>query len=551
MTEREKNNQELVDRHLSLFNTPPAREMEQAQQRILARLRSESSIGVAEPSRTAFEQAESSWKWRAIAVLAATAAIVLGLFVRMPAGRNVGAVVESADGGLNRVDGGQALHPGEKVKAGEAVSTDGGIGTILVLADGSRVEMRPKSTLSLERADDGTRIRLDTGGVIVTAAKQGSGHLYVRTHDVTVSVVGTVFLVNTEEAGSRVGVIQGEVVVQQGSVSKTLRPGEQTATNPLFAVHPLKEEIAWSRTAEEHLALLQSAAPAAVKQAQKQEFEVASIRELQRDPREIGRSFVECRGVDGIWSFARDNPEEGGPSSVSPIPVPQGRCVGEAAGRVYIATAYGIPGGRISGDEKDLPMQTRPMGPIFFYQLEAKAENPATATKDELRQMLQNLVMDRFKLKAHRYTEEQPGYFLTVGRNGVKFKEASGDEELPNQHVELPPNFVLGPGAIMPHVIQGKLSMKRFAQFLSFGPTQGQPVIDKTDLPGIYDITLRLNQVISAPGARGGNGAPPEMWDPSLAKALEEQLGLRLESAGKVPVEYLQVDHVEKPVTNQ
>jgi uncharacterized protein (TIGR03435 family) len=41
------------------------------------------------------------------------------------------------------------------------------------------------------------------------------------------------------------------------------------------------------------------------------------------------------------------------------------------------------------------------------------------------------------------------------------------------------------------------------------------------------------------------------MWDPSLAKALEEQLGLRLESAGKVPVEYLQVDHVEKPVTNR
>src|SRR5262249_8421697 len=146
--------------HLSLFNSPPVREMDQAERRILARLRSE-SILVAEPSHAAFEPVESSWKWRVLAVLAATAAIVLGLFVRVPVARNVSAVVESADGGLTRVDGGQALHPGEKLKAGDAVKTDGGIGTVLVLADGSRVEMRPRSTLSLERANDGTRIRLD------------------------------------------------------------------------------------------------------------------------------------------------------------------------------------------------------------------------------------------------------------------------------------------------------------------------------------------------------------------------------------------------------
>jgi uncharacterized protein (TIGR03435 family) len=103
----------------------------------------------------------------------------------------------------------------------------------------------------------------------------------------------------------------------------------------------------------------------------------------------------------------------------------------------------------------------------------------------------------------------------------------------------------------MTHVIKGKFSLKRLAEFLSGPPTQSQPVIDKTELPGLYDITLRLNQVVSPPGVRGENaGAPPELWDPPLAKALEEQLGLRLESAGKVPVEYLLVDHVEKPSEN-
>jgi uncharacterized protein (TIGR03435 family) len=54
------------------------------------------------------------------------------------------------------------------------------------------------------------------------------------------------------------------------------------------------------------------------------------------------------------------------------------------------------------------------------------------------------------------------------------------------------------------------------------------------------------------PAARGGgaNAAAQELWDPPIAKALEDQLGLRLESVGKVPVEYLAVDHFEKPSEN-
>ena len=93
--------------------------------------------------------------------------------------------------------------------------------------------------------------------------------------------------------------------------------------------------------------------------------------------------------------------------------------------------------------------------------------------------------------------------------------------------------------------------MKMLAKYLSGPINDGKPVIDRTGMTGIYDISLELNYVIAAPGLRGGgNAVAPERFDPPLAKALEDQLGLHLESAGKVPVEYLTVDHIEKPSEN-
>ena len=135
-------------------------------------------------------------------------------------------------------------------------------GAVLALADGSRVEMRSQSELSLERADDGVRIRLRTGSIIVNAAKQPSGHLYVQTKDVTVSVVGTMFLVNAETDGSRVAVIEGEVRVQRRRPCSRRRRDEAAARRTgrdesgTGGARPVKEEIAWSRHADAHLAIL-------------------------------------------------------------------------------------------------------------------------------------------------------------------------------------------------------------------------------------------------------------------------------------------------------
>jgi hypothetical protein len=138
----------------------------------------------------------------------------------------------------------------------ESVVASNSAGRLLDLPDGSQVEMHARSRLRIDHADDGLRVRLSEGSVIVTAAKQSAGHLYVETKDAIVSVVGTVFVVSVEEAGSRVGVIEGVVDVRHGAISQKLFPGQQLATNPAMEQIPLDVQVSWSRSAAIYLALL-------------------------------------------------------------------------------------------------------------------------------------------------------------------------------------------------------------------------------------------------------------------------------------------------------
>jgi hypothetical protein len=95
----------------------------------------------------------------------------------------------------------------------------------------------------IDRAADGGRVGLNKRSIIVNAAKQRQGHLYVQTKEMTVCVVGTVFLVKAEEAGSRVAVVQGEVNVREGTSEKQLRPVEHIATYLSLKLPSVREEI--------------------------------------------------------------------------------------------------------------------------------------------------------------------------------------------------------------------------------------------------------------------------------------------------------------------
>ena len=171
---------------------------------------------------------------------------------------DVHAMAQTVNGGLYLIDGEtvRALSAGQRVERYQAVRTGNDSGAVLALADGSRVEMSARSELSLNRMRDGVAINLHRGNVIVNAAKQGTGHLYVSTKDCTVSVVGTVFSVSAAAKGSRVSVIEGEVRVEQGGASQALRPGQQISTNPIMGAVAISQDIAWSRDAESHVALL-------------------------------------------------------------------------------------------------------------------------------------------------------------------------------------------------------------------------------------------------------------------------------------------------------
>jgi len=78
----------------------------------------------------------------------------------------------------------------------------------------------------------------------------------------------------------------------------------------------------------------------------------------------------------------------------------------------------------------------------------------------------------------------------------------------------------------------------------------GRPVVDKTGLQGLYDIKLQWTPDSPPAGKDAGVPAPTADQDgPSIFTALQEQLGLKLDSA-KGPVDIIVVDSVQKPSGN-
>ena len=140
-----------------------------------------------------------------------------------------------------------------------------------------------------------------------------------------------------------------------------------------------------------------------------------------------------------------------------------------------------------------------------------------------LKMMIQNLLADRFRLEVHRESREISGLALVVAKNGPRMAAAAtpqGDDRLQGGNSYLKAtNF----------------TMKALAQILS---ARGTLVVDKTELTGGYDFELRWAMPDNTSGEQ-----------PALATAVEEQLGLKLEST-KIPVEPVVIDRAEKPTEN-
>jgi uncharacterized protein (TIGR03435 family) len=181
-----------------------------------------------------------------------------------------------------------------------------------------------------------------------------------------------------------------------------------------------------------------------------------------------------------------------------------------------------------------------------IYDIEATFD-PA-ATEDQVRNMVQSLLTERFNLRCHRVTGEENGYALVIGKGGFKTKEAKETDEpppMPGWVEDASPALKAETyiSAILPEkgvvAINGRrVTMSQLAQTLE--RVSQTPMWDRTGLSGNYYFAFRYARDMDAEVDTGA---------PSLAVALQKTLGLTLEKQ-KGPVERLVVDHVEPPSEN-
>lgn len=185
---------------------------------------------------------------------------------------------------------------------------------------------------------------------------------------------------------------------------------------------------------------------------------------------------------------------------------------------------------------------------------------PPEERDKRLRLMVQSLLAERFHLKVSRQTKELPVYALVVAKGGPKLTKSaapppsSDGQEAPSGQRPVRRGIRLsGRGDLSG--MDAPIGM--LAEVLSRQrEAGGRVIIDKTGLTGNYDWTLHWTPESPAPLFKGADNAStpdntpaPDTTGPTLFTALEEQLGLRLESQ-KGAVDTLVIDSVEKPSEN-
>lgn len=153
------------------------------------------------------------------------------------------------------------------------------------------------------------------------------------------------------------------------------------------------------------------------------------------------------------------------------------------------------------------------------------------APEDQCGKMIRTMLAERFKLAVHRDTKLVPGYALMVAKSGPKLRQATTQDD---DGVSRP--LFTGPRG---NLAAERISMTQLAETLS--RELAGPVSDRTRLPGDFQLHLEWTPENSR--------APANPDRPTLFTAVQEQLGLKLESRGKVPLETIVIDHVEKEPT--
>jgi uncharacterized protein (TIGR03435 family) len=223
-----------------------------------------------------------------------------------------------------------------------------------------------------------------------------------------------------------------------------------------------------------------------------------------------------------------------------------------------IAMAYGVSHYQILGAPEWVDSD--------FYDVHAKMDEetmntlralPAEQAKLARQHMALALLADRFKLAVHHETKQFPIYKLVVAKGGSKLHEAKPGDEYANglTGADGKPG---GKGMMSMRFDSGAmvitvqaLSIDGLAQQLS--AQMNSHVENVTGIKGDYDFTLRYkpeSMQLEAPNPSGsGNANLSDNAAPSIVDALQEQLGLKLESQ-KGPLDVIVIDHIEQPSEN-
>jgi uncharacterized protein (TIGR03435 family) len=229
--------------------------------------------------------------------------------------------------------------------------------------------------------------------------------------------------------------------------------------------------------------------------------------------------------------------------------------------KLYVGLAYGLK-----------PQQI--VGPDWLGQprFDVAAKIPDGSAREQLPQMFQALLADRFQMKSHRETKEFSVFALTAAMDGVKLQPSAS---APEASSDKPPavtvtaggnasgsgadlgggtSFMLGNNRIEIR----KMSMLQIAELLT--RLSDRPVIDATGIKGNYDLSLELAPedfigVQIRAGVNNGALIPPQalrLLDNAAADPFTNALqksGLSLESR-KAALEVLVVDSIQKTPTD-
>ena len=211
--------------------------------------------------------------------------------------------------------------------------------------------------------------------------------------------------------------------------------------------------------------------------------------------------------------------------------------------KMMIMFAYNLPDfseGRILNSAGWTEETYEVQGKISDSDYAAMQKMTPAEKNQQIQLMVQSLLKDRMKLRVHLEKREETVYALEVAKGGVKLAPAKED---------MPKRFGVTHQGQNYQLTDNGGDLDGLAGLLGRQPEiGGRSVVNKTGVTGTYCVTLQWTRTGSAAAATDDPSTQDENA-PSFFTAIQEQLGLRLVPA-KSQVDYVIVDHIEKPSSN-